>query len=224
MSRAIEWGSIFYLSLLLWNTSSAQSAVGVWTLQQARIGLDKKERWQLVLITQPRFTQKGWETILGVGKVGYLVHRNHTVFVGGQWVEFYDPNRFQQKRAFLRWQWLPSSGFFLMTTLENRWQDGRLKELLFRPLGRYRIGAGQFWLNLSDEVFLSLWRAPQRVWQLYPRQNRLWLTFSYPKEGAWQIEVGYLNITDDRLKVRHRLWIATRANLSLAHRSRDNKR
>ncbi|MEN3040768.1 MAG: DUF2490 domain-containing protein [Bacteroidia bacterium] len=217
MQRSSKYA--FYLGLLYCHPALAQSTIGVWTLQQVRLALDRKERWQIVMITQPRFTQKGWETILGVGQVGYLVHRNHTLFGGGQWVEFYDPRRFRQLRAFLRWQWTASSKVLLMTTIEERWQDGKSKELLLRPMGRYRMSAGRFWLNLTDEVFLSLWGYPQRVWRLYPRQNRIWFTLSYPREGAWQLEVGYLNILDDRLRVRHRLWIATRLSIPLPNSS-----
>lgn len=201
--------AVIWIGWIRCSLSWAQQTIGVWTFQQWGMGLDKKDRWQLVAITQPRFSHKGWETIILLGKLGYRIHPQHAVFLGGQWVEFYDPRRFSQRRFFQRWQWTPSTYFSLTTTVEERWQNGRLIEALLRPLGRYRIGVGAFWLNYTNEIFFSFW-GPQTSWRFYPRQLRIWLSVSYPRTGNWQVEVGYLNISIPKAAPRHRLWIATR--------------
>lgn len=201
---------LFWLGWVRCSLSWAQPPTGIWTFQQLGIGVDQKEHWQIILITQPRFTRNGWETILGVGKVGYRFRPAHVAFLGGQWVKFYDPRRLTQKRLFQRWQWTPSQHYSFTLTLEERWQNGRFWELLVRPLSRYRWGAGPVWLGITSELFLSVW-TPHTQWTLYPRQHRLWLTVSYPRSKSWQVEAGYLNIAIPHSAPRHRLWIATRA-------------
>lgn len=203
---------LFWLGWMRCSLSWAQSPTGVWTFQQLGIGLDQKDHWQLILISQPRFTNK-WETILGVGKLGYRLHPQHVAFLGVQWVEFYDPRRLTQKRLFQRWQWTPSQAYALTLTLEERWQNGRFGELLFRSLSRYRWGVGPVWLSITSELFISTW-SPQRHWSFYPRQHRTWLTISYPRSKSWQVETGYLHIAIPRTAPRHRLWVAGRAYIS----------
>ncbi|MCX8112134.1 MAG: DUF2490 domain-containing protein [Bacteroidia bacterium] len=196
--------------------SQAQRPIGVWTFQQWGFGLSQSENWQGVLVSQPRFTPLGWESLILMGKLGYRFHPKHMVFGGGQWAEFYDPRRFSQLRLFQRWQWTPSLRFSLTTTLEKRWQGIQMTEILLRPLWRYRVGLGPLWLSLSNEIFFSLW-TPSAGGQLNPRQVRLWIAVSFPRQNNWQLEVGYLSIITPHSILRHRLWIASRIYISVPH-------
>lgn len=208
--KLFRW--IVWLGWFRCGLSWAQQPFSVWSFQQWGVGLDKRDHWQAILITQPRFSSKGWETILYMGKVGYRFHRHHMVFFGGQWVEFYEPRRITQRRLFQRWQWKPSKHYAFTLTIEERWQNGHMWEGLVRPLSRVGWSAGPLWLSAANEIFLSVW-TPQTRCRFYPRQHRLWLAAAYPLNKSWQVEVGYLNIFIPRIAPRHRLWIATRIYL-----------
>lgn len=200
----------------------AQPRVGIWSFQQVSFSFGRREAWQTVLITQPRFNAAGWETILLLGQLGYRINTAHLIGVGGHRVYLYQPRVVQQWRLFQRWQGTFSQHLQGLVTIEERWQDGRFWELLIRPMWRYRWDTKSVSFSLTQEGFLSVWGARDR-WRFYPRQNRIWLAVAYPARAWWQVEVGYLHVARTGTHPLHRLWLAARFTLRAHHKPAANK-
>lgn len=200
----------------------AQPATGIWSFQQVSFAFGRREAWQAVLITQARFNTAGWETILLVGQLGYRVSAAHLIGGGGHRAYLYQPRVAQQWRLFQRWQGNFSEHLQMLTTVEERWQNGGLWEFLIRPMWRYRWDTKTVSLSITQEGFLSLWGA-RNGWRFYPRQNRLWLAAAYPARAWWQVEVGYLHIAREGTYPLHRLWLAARFTLRARRKSTTSR-
>ncbi|MCS7188921.1 MAG: hypothetical protein RMJ66_05910 [Bacteroidia bacterium] len=196
----------------------AQAPRGIWTFQQINLSLDRKEIYQLILNTQPRFVRQGWESVVITLAFSKRLGASHVASVGGVWARSYFPSAFYQTRLVERWQYMPYSWLLFSGTLEQRWQNGAYWEGLMRPLIRYRISVGRVWVGFTNEFFLTHW-SPVRRWHLYLRQNRFLVALSFPQQASWQVEMGYLNIAVPRSFPRHRLWLGVRLNLLLSRLS-----
>ena len=186
-------------------------SVGVWTLQQLMLPLDRAQRWHFFGVSQPRFVQSDWEAMVAVGLLGYRFHPQHMAFLGVVNGHFYRPLARQQVHFLQRWRstFFSEQQVLLRFTLEERWVNGRFAEIGFRPFSRYRWPIGRLYLNLMHEaIWLYHPVARPSFWEL--RQNRLWLYISYPRKSPWFIEVGYLNLSRLGRLPGHRLWLGVR--------------
>ncbi|MCS6789535.1 MAG: DUF2490 domain-containing protein [Bacteroidia bacterium] len=199
----MKWG---WIGVIVWLYGQDW---GIWTFQQVSFPIGSNQRWQTQFILQPRVVREGWETILGLGLLGYWFHPQHSLIGGGAWVEFYRPRRVTQQRMLWRWQGNFSPTFSTSITWEWRWEGGGLREFLMRPMIRYRLGRKRWAPLIVNELFYTHW-SMRTQWKGFFRQERLWLALSGNLTKRLQVETGYLLIAAPKTPPRHRLWLALR--------------
>lgn len=208
---------------LLWGWAEAQTALGIWSLEELQIRWGPKGRYHALVRTEPRAFLTTWERLMLMGLLGYAPWPKHTFWIGGVSAHFYHPDPFYQDRLQQRWQLRPGKSFSTLVTLEQRWQNFHYVEARLRLSFRYEYPLGKGRLLLFEELHLQDRHKPLHG-AIRIRENRLGLYYGRPLPADGEMEVGYLQVIFPDEPLRHRLWVALRFRIENPAKENERKK